>query len=118
MEASRNNSLFNTIAIGIELLPFVAVLIWQKSTAARLALFIVSIVMLAITVIYNLIAMFLMLAVANVVESSDEGGAEVVAAALKAGVMFWAIFIVVYIAIQALIIWLYWKFYTNLRDRK
>ena len=106
------------IALGIELLPFVACLIWQKSTAARLALFIVGIVVLSITVIYNLIAMFLLLAVANAIDTTNDDGAEIVAAAIKAGVMFWGIFLVVYVAIQALIIWLYWKFYTNLRDRK
>ena len=61
------NSLFNTISSGIALIPFVLVLIWQKSTGPRLVLFITSVALLVINFVYNVIMIIGLLGYADLV---------------------------------------------------
>ena len=94
------------------------VAIFKKSVGARLALVVVSIVVLVISTIWNLVLAILLMGAGSMLEENPAAEYQFLAARLMMGGLFWLISTLVFSLIEMVVIWVYWKFYTNLRDRK
>ena len=119
LEANYATALFSVVMYAIVLIPFMLVLIMRKSLAARLALFTVSLVALVVSLLFNVMEVLRLWAAAGVLAENPADEYQALAGRLFYGGLVWLIMtLVIILVIDPLILYVYWKFYTNLRDRK
>ena len=118
--------LTQVILAGLFTSPYIFVLIWQESVGARLCLFIVNLTCYIIGIVFMLIITFMLMAVSTAVEESPElepqpgepDMREALAALLKMMSMVFGAYCIAGAIIGGMIQFVFWKFYTNLRDRQ
>lgn len=118
--------LTNTIVCGIFTAPFLIVLIWRESIAARLCLFVTNTITYVIVILLGLIIAIMLVGVAGQLVEAGEKEAQgsdqqnalnAIAILCTAAATFIGVYTIIFGLLYALVLYVYWKFYTNLRDR-
>ena len=91
----------------------------RRSLAVRLSLFIAHIVIAAIGLIFNVLQVLMLWAAAGEIAMNDAPEYQYLAGKLFFGGVYWLVMTLVFTLIldPLVIYFIYWKYYTNLRNR-